>query len=77
MVPPTSRWDDRSRVVPDMCYNTFGSTPTEAWLKHMQVREWDALRANHWINRGYRLRRATLTIEDDEDAQVPQEASGD
>ena len=77
MVPPTSPWDDRSLVVPGMSYRTFGQTPTEAWLKHMQSYEWDALKVNRWIDGGYRLRRATLMIEEDEDAQVPQETSDD
>ena len=67
VVPPASPWDKKELVIPAMSYRSFSQTPTEAWLRHMQTTEWDSLKVNRWIDRGYRLRNATLTIEDEDE----------
>lgn len=67
IIPPTNPWDDKSKVIPDMAYRTFGQSPKEAWLKHMGTTEWDALKVNRWIDFGYKLKEAKLTIMVDDD----------
>jgi hypothetical protein len=70
IIPPTNTWDDKSKVIPDMAYRTFGQTPTEAWIKHMGTTEWDGVKVNKWIDKGYRLKEATLTILVDNNIQL-------
>ncbi len=65
IIPPTHPWDDKDKVIPDMAYGTFGPSPREAWLRHMGTTEWDSLKVNHWIDRGYRLCDAELHIKVD------------
>ena len=67
IVPPTNPWDDKSKVIPGMAYRTFGQSPREAWLRHMGTTEWDSLKVNNWIDRGYRLCEAELHIRVDTD----------
>lgn len=65
IIPPVNPWDKKNIVIPEMSYRTFGRTPTEAWLRHMGTTEWDGLKVNRWIDAGYRLKDATLTIKVD------------
>lgn len=67
IIPPTNQWDDKSEVIPGMSYNTFGRSPKEAWLRHMGTTEWDALKVDRWVDFGYTLKEAKLTIMVDED----------
>jgi len=64
IIPPVSPWDKKEIVIPHMAYNSFSITAKHAWLKHMGTMEWDALKVNRWINAGYRLADATLTIKE-------------
>jgi hypothetical protein len=67
IAPPTSAWEDRSKVVPDMSYFTFGKTATEAWIRHTQKQANDpdfSIFIQRWFDKGYRLKKAKMTIED-------------
>jgi hypothetical protein len=71
VVPPVNAWDNREVVFPLLSYNTLGKTPTEAWLRFLQTTVFDSLRVNRAIDRGYRLRRASMEIlEEVEDANT-------
>lgn len=62
VVPPVNTWDNREVVFPLMSYNTLGKTPTEAWLRFLQTTVYDSMKVNSAIDRGYRLRRASIEI---------------
>lgn len=62
IVPPVSEWDNREVVFPMMSYNTLGRTPTEAWLRFLQTTVFDSMKVNRAVERGYRLRRASMEI---------------
>ena len=67
IVPPTNQWDDRGLVVPEMSYSSFAKTATEAWCRHIRTHLHDpdwSKKVQHWHDRGYRLKNATLTIEE-------------
>jgi len=67
IAPPTSAWEDRSKVVPDMSYFTFGKTATEAWIRHTQKQVNDpdfSIYIQRWFDKGYRLKKAKMIIED-------------
>ena len=71
IVPPVSAWDNREVVFPIMSYNTLGKTPTESWLRFRQTTVFDSMKVNSAIDRGYRLRRASIEIlEEVEDADT-------
>lgn len=72
IVGPVSPWDEKHRdaIEMDNAKRTFGATPGEAWAIQCR-RGLDAIdsqemtrRTQHWHDRGYRLRRATLTLHD-------------
>lgn len=49
-----------------MGYKTFGITPFEAWCRHCQSTYSDpdiSRKIQDWHDRGYRLKRATLTVD--------------
>lgn len=79
IVPPLSPWDEKheDEIIPDMSYHNFGKTATEAWLRHMQTKnDLDFSRkVQYWHDRGYRLKRATLTIQMENDDEIGKEAS--
>lgn len=68
IVPPLSPWDEKHRdlIWADMGKGTFGTTPVEAWrrfigtsnISHMDVTE----KINYFHGRGYRLKKASMTI---------------
>ncbi|ARB06173.1 hypothetical protein FDH38_gp119 [Dinoroseobacter phage vB_DshS-R5C] len=71
IVPPISPWDEKHRdaIELDNAMRTFGRTSAEAWRIHVRA-GLDNLdsgevsrRIQHWHDRGYRVREATLTIE--------------
>lgn len=66
IVPPVSEWDDLETVWPLISYSSLGKTPTEAWMRHGRLTEWDSAKINRWIDRGYRLKKASLEIQDDD-----------
>ena len=45
--------------------HTFGKTPTEAWIRFMDIRpddnEWDR-KITHWVKCGYCPKHATLEV---------------
>lgn len=70
IVGPVSSWDEKHRdaIELDGARQTFGRTPGEAWAIQCR-RGKDAIdaqemtrRTQFWHDRGYRLRRATLTL---------------
>lgn len=75
IVGPVSPWDEKhaDTIRLDNAKSTFGQTAGEAWGK--QIREDGAgfdptersRRVQHWHDRGYRLVKAKLTIEDQEE----------
>jgi hypothetical protein len=77
IVGPVSPWDAKhtDAIRLDNAKSTFGQTAGEAWSR--QIREYGAgfdplersRRIQHWHDRGYRLVKATLTI----DALIAQE----
>lgn len=84
IVGPVRTWDKKhgDEIRLDNAKQTFGETMFEAWSK--QIREdgagFDPMersrRVQHWHDRGYRLVRATLTIEALEDAATDRGAQG-
>ena len=68
IVPPVNVWDDPVKIIPAMAYNTFGTTPLDAWLKHLGDNRYNRNSTKQiiqrWFDIGYRLRQATLIIED-------------
>ena len=68
IVPPVNVWDDPAKIIPAMSYNTFGTTPLDAWLKHLGDNHYNRNSTKQiiqrWFDVGYRLRQATLIIED-------------
>lgn len=68
IVPPVDVWDDPVKIIPAMSYNTFGTTPLDAWLKHLGDNRYNRNSTKQiiqrWFDVGYRLRQATLIIED-------------
>lgn len=59
-------------VTTHLSYQTFGITPFEAWCRHCQSTYSDpdiSKKIQEWHDRGYRLRRATLTVEHEHDEQ--------
>lgn len=66
IVPPLSPWDDPQKVIPTMCYNSFGRTATEAWVRKIGVsldHADSSIIIQRWHDRGYRLKVAKLVIE--------------
>ncbi len=63
IAPPINPWDDPAIILPRLAYKSFAPSPTEAWLRHMGETVWDGTKVNRWIDAGYRLKNATLTIE--------------
>jgi hypothetical protein len=67
IIPPVNSWDNKACVISDMCYSSLGRTAAEAWTRHMRVLQSDldwSKKVQHWHDRGYRLKKATLTIEE-------------
>ena len=68
IVPPVNVWDDPVKIIPAMSYNTFGTTPLDAWLKHLGDNRYNRNSTKQiiqrWFDVGYRLRQATLIIDD-------------
>ena len=75
IVGPVRPWDEKhaDAIRLDSAKSTFGQTAGEAWSK--KIREdgagFDPIersrRVQHWHDRGYRLVKATLTIENQEE----------
>ena len=68
IVPPVNVWDDPAKIIPAMSYNTFGTTPLDAWLKHLGDNRYNRNSTKQiiqrWVDVGYRLRQATVVIND-------------
>lgn len=71
IVPPISPWDEKHRdeIELDNAMRTFGRTPAEAWRIHVRA-GLDGIdngefsrRVQHWHDRGYRVREATLILD--------------
>ena len=62
--PPSLPQDDEDKVIPHLSHHTFGCSPTEAWMRLIGY-PYDRMRVNDYIDRGYRLRRATIEILDE------------
>jgi len=60
------------KIILGTSYRSFGKTATEAWLRHMQTQnDLDfSHKVQHWHNRGYRLKKATLTIQMENDNNI-------
>jgi len=70
IVPPLSKWEVQhaDKIIPEMSYNTFDNTTAGAWEKHTNTFRNDhdfSKRVQAWHDRGYRLKKATLTIHDE------------
>jgi len=72
IVPPLNAWDDKDKVIPSMSYRTFGLTAPEAWSKHTHrmIDDYEfSIHVQRWHDRGYRVKEATLTIENDDNGK--------
>jgi hypothetical protein len=73
IVGPISPWDKRYReeIIGDTAFQSFGKTPYETWMRHLGGWREDfnrgdmSRRVQHYFDRGYRLKKATMVIEDD------------
>jgi hypothetical protein len=68
IVPPLSPWDEKNKdkIIPDMSCHTFGKTATEAWSRQSHTSPMDidfSTKVQTWHDKGYRLKKAKLTIE--------------
>jgi hypothetical protein len=68
IVPPLSKWDEKfsSQIIPEMSCHTFGKTATEAWSLQSKTLPTDIeflTKVQAWHDKGYRLKKAKLTIE--------------
>lgn len=74
IVGPISPWyeKDREKIIGDTAFQSFGKTPYEAWMRHLGGwrPEFDrgdmSRRVQFYFDRGYRLKKATMEIHDDE-----------
>jgi hypothetical protein len=67
IVPPVSSWDKthEHKIIPEMSYSTFHVTAAGSWALHCQVSiiHLDfSEKVQAWHDRGYRLKKAKLTI---------------
>ena len=75
IVPPISPWDEKHRAAIELEHakQTLGTTAVEAWARHCR-RGLDSLdsrefshRVQYYFERGYRLRKAVLLLEKQEE----------
>lgn len=68
ITPPTFPWQHRERnsIIGETSYNTFARSKQEAWMKYLKITidEWDSLKVDELINKGYVLKNATMIIND-------------
>lgn len=76
IVRPVNPWDEDKKdfIIPRMAYSTFGLTPTEAWARHIgsnHATDPDfSIKVQRWHDNGYRLKRATLEIQYEEQPEL-------
>jgi len=68
IVPPLNSWDEKQadKIIPEMSYNTFSTQASNAWALRcgiLTTHEDFSKRVQAWHDRGYRLKRAKLTID--------------
>ena len=74
IVGPISPWDEkyRDQIIADTSFQSFGKTPYEAWMRHLGGwrSEFDrgdmSRRVQFYFDRGYRLKKAKMEIDDGE-----------
>ncbi len=67
IVPPPNPMFDEGQIKNGTVYTTFSPYEIEAWSRHIQKEIGDpdfSILVQRWHDRGYRLKDATLTIED-------------
>lgn len=74
IVPPLSPWDEKhaDKIIPQMSYRNLGNTPPEAWSRFMGTNQTDlewSRKVQHWHDRGYRVKKATLDIQMESDVE--------
>ena len=73
IVGPVSPWyeKDREKIIGDTAFQSFGKTPYETWTRHLGGwregfdRGDMSRRVQFYFDRGYRLKKATMEIEDE------------
>lgn len=73
IVGPISPWDEkyREQIIGDTAFQSFAKSPYEAWMRHLGGYRADidkmeqSRRIRFYFDRGYRLKKATMEIEDD------------
>lgn len=69
IVDPISPWDEKNKelIWTGLGHKTFSLTASGAWMRHSGMPVYDSMKVNRWIDGGYRLKKATLIIEDNDD----------
>lgn len=80
VVPPVSSWDKNKKldIWLDMGYTNFGKTPAEAWrrfigpysMEDVEDRSAFGRKVQFWFDRGYRIKKATIGIYDEQYAEM-------
>ncbi len=73
IVGPISPWDEkyRDQIIADTAFQSFAKSPYEAWMRHLGGYRADidkmeqSRRIRFYFDRGYRLKKAKMEIEDD------------
>lgn len=71
---PIETWGNKTLPKWYCHHRSFGTTPTEAWSRWLCIGygtfDWDR-KINFYMNRGYRIKKATLIVDLEPDEKAP------